>query len=283
MFSPPPPPGFWDRPLEPKPVPRDQRSPDPPPPAGLRWGTPDPREDLFEPPTRRMLGLAALAGALIGAFHAFATFALVTPWIIVLAPLGALVGWLTGVSLGIVLCHRAAESRRPKGPITGPLVLAAPAYFGAGLAAVTVGTPWTVLPDGLAAMLPGAAVAMVVSMLVLWLAVVPVTLAFLPGSEPRKTPAEVAGCSTRFWASAFCVLWAGPSFLVVLLILAAIQAMVPGAYASVAQEAPWRSSSRLAGSWSGSEVRSRRAGGSAITSGPPSQRHPASPTLRLRA
>jgi hypothetical protein len=199
-----------------------------------------PREDASRRARHRLLQIAVFGGALIGAFIGQVALIMTdqpreglvsVPGLISLLA-GYIPGYLVGRGVFALVHGRDPEAAdRWEGHVW--ILLATPAYLVAGIASASFATIGTLLaaPDA------GAGVASIlVTLLVAWIVLAPVTLAFAPSTtgHPKLMHRHVAGCSGTFWILGFAALWFGGSFLAVLSLLAAAESASPTAYARAA-------------------------------------------------
>jgi hypothetical protein len=184
----------------------------------------------------RLLQIAVFGGALLGAFIGMIAGTLSeirTESVLSLAGLvSILAGYGSGYALGwgtIAVARRLEPERSERWADHIWLLLVTPAYLLAGMAAAAVGALEVLRGTAeLGVVLRG----FLVTLLVAWMALAPLTLAFAPSlsGRPKVLHRKIVGCSGTFWVGGFVVLWAVGSFMTVLLVLAALQSAFPTAY-----------------------------------------------------
>jgi hypothetical protein len=184
----------------------------------------------------RLLQLAVFGGALLGAFIGQVVGAIATDQTPDMVSPSAIVSLVAGYVAGYLVGRLtvAFEARRhPDGSLQWSgilsLLLATPAYLVAGEVAggvgfAVAGISAAAIGDGLRGTL--------VALLVAWVALAPLTLAFTPSTtgRPKVMHRTLAGCSGTLWVGAFTAVWFLGSLMAVLAVLATIQQAVPAAF-----------------------------------------------------
>jgi hypothetical protein len=214
-----------------------------PAPAGAQPGWGGPAPDPQPPAARargRLVQLAALGGALLGAFVGVILDVVGDDEsnefeIPMLAGLiaGFAGGYLVGRGTVAIAAWREPGGHARWGSLSW-LLLVTPAYLVAGMVGLTVAALTAgVAPGDLGDALGGSLSTLIVA----WLVLGPMAIAFTPSmsGRPKVMHRNLLGCSGTFWVGAFTAMWFVGSFMAVLLVLAAAQSLAPTAYDRAAE------------------------------------------------